>query len=143
MVKFTPPPNDSPDPTPNYYANYFLTSHNYDVSLVFKLSDNFNYYFGPSLAVYNRTAEFNVSNYPAGEIAPNLYDKLVSFCIGINGAVNFELPLSEGNNHFLLYSGLKMRYLHSLFFDKRSRDVSNYYQSFLTAQLNFGIGYNF
>jgi hypothetical protein len=119
-------------------ANYFLTSHNFDLSLLFNLFRYFNYYLGPSLAVYNRTIEF-----PQGVIASRIYDNLVSYCVGLNGAMNFNYPLSDDKNYFFLYAGLKFRYLHSFMFDARGRNLGNYFQSFLTAQLNLGIGYNF
>jgi len=142
MFEFYPFQTNSPLSKNKIYTNYFLTSHNYDVSLLFKLSDNFNYYFGPSFAVYYRTLDYTSSLQTIGNTI-DMDDKLVSYCIGINGAVNYALPLSEAKNHFFLYSGLKFRYLHSFRFDARGRNLGNYYQSFFTVQLNLGMGYNF
>ena len=124
------------------FTNYFLTSHNYDVSLLFKLFNKLNFSLGPSFAVYSRTFEYH-EPLPPGVIAPGLYDRLVSYCLGVNGAMNFNYPLSDSKNYFFLYSGLKFRYVHSFRFDARGRNLDNYFQSFLTVQLNLGMGYNF
>jgi len=124
-----------PETEPNtfLYANYFLTGHNYDLSLVLKLSESTNFYIGPSLAVYSRTIDYS-SPVNAQEIAAhNLHDKLVSVCVGINAAINMKYPFSKDPRHFFLYSGLKVKYLHSILFDSRGRKTDNYYQSFLTA----------
>jgi len=131
------------EPNTLLYANYFLTGHNYDLSIVSKLSESFNFYVGPSLAVYNRTIDYGYP-YNDPEIAAlNLHDRLVSVCVGINAAINMKYPFSKAPRHFFFYSGLKVRYLHSILFDNRGRNTANYYQSFLTAQLNIGLGYNF
>jgi len=134
---------DSPEPIGTSNANYFLTSHNYDLSIIYKLEDYFSVSAGPSFAIFNRTFEYDDVLFSEINNAPNLYDKLVSYCIGINGGLNYELPLSAGKNYYFFYSELKLRYLHSIMFDSRGRNTSNYYQSFLTAQLNLGVGYNF
>jgi len=145
IMQFVRTGPDLPEPIDISNANYFLTSHNFDLSLVFKLSDNFNVYAGPSLAVYNRTFDYtdDVTYTDLPNYNPNLYDKLVSYCVGINGGLNYELPLSDTEDYFFFYSGLKIRYLHSFYFDKRGRNTDNYYQSILTGQMNIGIGYSF
>jgi hypothetical protein len=80
---------------------------------------------------------------PGETLSNNIDDRLVSLCLGVNASLNFHVPFGSGSSYPFFYSSLKFRYLHSLWFDVRGRDVSNYYQSFVFSQLNLGIGYNF
>ncbi|MCW8960965.1 MAG: hypothetical protein OQK29_05330, partial [Ignavibacteriaceae bacterium] len=73
----------------------------------------------------------------------NFVDRLASFNIGINGLINMRIPLSKNAEYWYFYSGLKIRYLHGLFYDEGLRDLENYNQNFVTAILTIGIGYSF
>ncbi len=90
---------------------------------------------GPSIAVESRTVEI-----PNAGIA----DRLDSYCLGLNAVAAATMPFHETSNRgFFWYYTVKLRYLHSIFFDARGRDLSDYSQSFLTASLGAGIGYAF
>ncbi len=90
---------------------------------------------GPSLAIESRSVDI-----PYAGIA----DRLNSYCLGLHAIAAATVPLSRGDsNGFFWYYTLKLRYLHSLFFDARGRDLSGYSQSFLVASLGAGIGYSF
>lgn len=91
--------------------------------------------FGPSLAMARRTVDLPDKN---------IADGLNSYCAGVFCTAAMLSPLGkEGSSRLYSYYTLKLRYLHSLFFDTRGRNLGSYSQSFLTVSLGMGIGYAF
>jgi hypothetical protein len=143
VIKFAVTNPSSPDIIGYTGVNLNLYLNNIDLGISEKLTENINYTIGPSFAAVYRIL-VNYQDYPHEVgIYGDLFDKLSSLCIGANASLNMQIPLTSDTRYFFFYSSLKFRYLHSLWFDAKGRNVSNYYQSFLFSQLNLGIGFNF
>jgi hypothetical protein len=135
---------DSPEIIATFGSDYVLSINNFDIGIKYNLTDNLSCAIGPTIAFVSRSFVIDEFPYIPGEtVSNNIDDRLVSVCAGINASLNLQIPFSSGSNYMFLYSSLKFRYLHSLWFDARGRNVDNYYQSFLVSQLNLGLGYNF
>ena len=144
VMKFGRTSPDSPDIIDTFSGNLILTLYNFDFGIKDEIIDNLSYAIGPTVSVASRS--FVIDDAPRNPeeiLSLNIDDRLMSLCLGVNASLNFQVPFSSGNSYPFFYSSLKFRYLHSLWFDARGRDVSNYYQSILFSQLNLGIGYNF
>ncbi len=113
-------------------VNAILMNHNFDFYIYTRTTKYFLSGFGPSFVITNRIIE--VDKY--------LYDKLASSGIGINAFIEFRTPLGK-TSVFNFSSKLKFRYTHSIWFDEGLRDLSDYSQSFYTAELLIGFGYAF
>jgi hypothetical protein len=125
-------------------ADLILSLNNFDIGIKDNLTDNLSYAFGPTVTFASRSFVIDdAPRIPGETLSNNIDDRLESLCLGVNASLNFQVPFSSGTSYPFFYSGLKFRYLHSIWFDARGRNVSNYYQSFLFSQLNLGIGYNF
>ena len=135
--RYDPSPNPSPYRFLN--TNVSLTFNNLDISLNGNLESVFSFGFGPSFAIVNRS--IIVEN--ADVNREDFVDRLASFNIGLNSLIEMRIPLSDKTNFWYFYGGLKFRYLHGFFYDEGLRDLSNYNQNYLTANLSIGIGYNF
>jgi hypothetical protein len=131
----------SPTPKPNRfsYADVSLVFNNFDVSFIGGLGRFFSFGLGASFSIVDRTINIDNKNF----VYEDFIDRLSSFCMGLNGLIEMQIPFTEDINHWYFYSGLKIRYLHGFFYDEGLRDLSNYNQNFLTANLAIGIGYNF
>lgn len=112
-------------------AKMTLITHNFDLTYRQNLVHNFSAGLGPSFVIVNRVFEYG----------PWLYDKLASSGIGLNIYMDYSLPLTS-HNDFYFISRLKVRYMHSVWFDEGIRDLSNYKQEFVTAQLSAGLAYS-
>ena len=135
---------DSPDIIDTYGSNLVLSLYNFDFGIKDNIIEDLSYAFGPTVAFASRSFVIDDAPRTPGEtLSNNIDDRLVSLCAGINASLNLQIPFSTGSNYLFFYSSLKFRYLHSLWFDARGRNVSDYYQSFLFSQLNLGLGYNF
>jgi hypothetical protein len=135
---------DSPDIIDTFGANLILSLYNFDFGIKDEIVDNLSYAIGPTVSVAGRSFVIDdAPRYTDEKFSFNIDDRLVSLCLGVNASLNFQIPFSSGNSYPFFFSSLKFRYLHSIWFDKRGRNVDNYYQSFLFSQLNLGIGYNF
>ena len=125
-----------------FYSNVSLSLNTIDISVIGNLGKIFSFGFGPTFSIVNRS--INVENpYAFDEEYKQFEDRLASFNIGVIGLVDMRIPFSEKTNYWYFYSGLKIRYLHGFYYDEGLRDLSNYKQNFLTANLAIGIGYNF
>lgn len=124
---------DSPTIIGSFGGDMTLINHNIDLDYVGRISDYFDYGFGPSFVITNRI--LSIEGY--------LYDKLASSGLGANVFIDANIPLSNEDDYFFLTSSLKFRYTHSIWFDKGIRDLDNYYQQFVTGQIQLGIGYAF
>ena len=116
------------------YTNVTLTLHSFDLQLKNDLGEYFSLGYGLAFSFVYRTNE--VQDY-------NFIDRLASFAIGINGAIDVRLPFGNDNNGLYFCTGLKIKYLYGLFYDKGIRDLSNYYQHFVTGNFSIGLGYSF
>ena len=112
------------------WATYTLIQHNIDYAYVKKLDNNFSIGGGPSFSILNRTLYYKDPNYSL-----SLNDMLASSCLGINAFIEYSTFFNNENNGFFFSSKIKLRYVHSIWFDKGIRDLDNYNQQFLTAQL--------
>ncbi len=113
-------------------ALYELSS---DIGLRYDCNKWLQLGLGPSFATDSRTVDI-----PYGSIE----DRVNSYCLGAHGVATARVPFNKNyGGGFYWYYSLKLRYLHSLFFDSHGRDLRNYSQSFLTTSLAAGIGYAF
>lgn len=126
----------------SYSADLFLSSHNLDIAADFEISEGFSLAIGPTISLTGRTIEMVV---PATEQEPvrTFKDRLASLGLGFNSSVNMEIPFEESPEYGFFFVSLKVRYVHSIWFDKRGRNVDDYYQSFIVGQANIGFGYSF
>jgi hypothetical protein len=120
-----------------------IINHNFDLDYVGTINLDFSYGFGPSFIITNRIIE--VEPYSTeGEVSTHsLYDKLASSGLGVNAFISYFIPFSDQPEHFFFNSMLKLRYTHSIWFDKGIRNLDNYKQEFLVFNLSIGIGYSF
>lgn len=118
-----------------FYGTIALDQFCVDVGLRHPLNGCLQVGMGPSLALDSRAVDV-----PYEDVA----DRLNSYCLGLHISAETSEPFQKGTDKgFFWYYTLKVRYLHSILFDARGRDLSNYAQSFLTASLGAGIGYSF
>ncbi|HEX2866994.1 MAG TPA: hypothetical protein VHO03_08120 [Ignavibacteriales bacterium] len=133
-------------PLAEFGGDLTLVSHNFDLAYVGSFSRYFSYGAGPSFSIVNRIFELQTP-LKVGEvlISPeraNLYDKLASSHLGVNGFLMFTMPVFEGTG-FFVSSKLKFRYTHSVWFDAGLRNLDNYSQEFTTGEISLGAGYSF
>jgi hypothetical protein len=131
----------SPNPNPNrfFYTDVSLTFNNLDISINGNLGSIFSFGFGTSFAIINRSIIVEKADIDHDDFI----DRLSSFGIGLNGLIEMRIPLNNDIIYWYFYSGLKIRYLHGFFYDEGLRDLDDYNQNFVTANLAIGIGYNF
>jgi hypothetical protein len=132
----------SPDVVATYGANIIFVTNNIDFAFGIRPLKFLLLEIGPSLSAVYRTIRLSVR--PENEnTTVNLDDRLASVCAGASCSFNLEFPMEDSPRYVFLFYGIKLRYLHSLWFDSRGRDISNYYQSILLGELQLGIGYAF
>jgi hypothetical protein len=134
VLTFVKTNEGGPDPTRLYHSDVSLSLNNLDISLIGNLGNTFSFGFGPSFSIINRS--ITVEYY-------DFVDRLASFNIGVIGLIDIRIPLSTNSNYWYFYTGLKFRYLHGFYYDEGLRDLEDYNQNFVTANLALGIGYNF
>lgn len=122
-----------------FYTDVSLSIHNLDISINDNLGSIFSFGLGPSFAIVNRSIV--VENADIDQ--EDFIDRLASFNIGLVGLIDMRIPLSKNAKYWYFYSGLKIRYLYGLFYDDGLRDLNDYSQNFVTANLTIGIGYSF
>ena len=134
-------PAPSPNPNRFFYTDVSLSFNNLDISINGNFGSIFSFGFGPSLTLVNRSIIVENADIDHADFV----DRLASFNIGVIGLIDMRIPFSKSADYWYFYSGLKFRYLHGLFFlyDKGLRDLDDYEQNFVTANLTIGIGYNF
>ncbi len=124
-----------PYPVTSFAGQVSLDQFSADLGPRFPFASWLQLGLGPSFAMVRRITEIPYVN---------IFDRLNSYCLGLHGVATAIVPFSKSaSNGFYWYYTLKLRYLHSLFFDARGRDLAGYSQSFLTASLAAGIGYAF
>jgi len=122
-------------PSPPFFCNVDLKIHNIDLSLRGNITENLIWGIGPAFSMINRTVIF--------PFLDREYDRLISYALGLHASINFQKPLSDGPNRFLILAGFKARYTHTVLYDKGGRDLSNYNQDYLTGFFFVGLGYQF
>lgn len=130
------------DPDTYLYSVVSLTFNNLDISVNGNFGNIFSFGFGPSFAIVNRSTIVEKA-YFNGEDIVDFEDRLASFNIGLIGLINMHIPFSTSNEFWYFYTDIKVRYLHGFFYDAGLRDLDDYDQNFVTANLAIGIGYNF
>lgn len=127
-----------------FNADLILSVHSVDLALFYRECEWLSFAIGPTVSLIHRTIETNgiPTPDPFGQ-ARDFEDRLTSLGVGLNGSVNVEVPFDDVPPFFFFYSILKARYVHSVWFDKRGRNLGNYQQSFLVGQWYMGLGYNF
>lgn len=130
------------DPAIYLYTDVLLTLNNLDISVNGNFGNIFSFGYGPSFAIVNRSIIVEKAYFNGEEIV-DFKDRLASFNIGLIGLINMNIPFSKSKEYWYFYTGVKIRYLHGFFYDEGIRDLSNYSQNFVTANLAIGIGYNF
>ncbi|MBI5471359.1 MAG: hypothetical protein HY961_03340 [Ignavibacteriae bacterium] len=130
-------------PLESLWSDFALTVHGVDIFSVININGWLSLAIGPSIFHVTRLIEIDELR-PVGNVGARRFeDGLVSICAGANGAATVQIPFEEGDDYFFFFSSLKLRYLHSIWFDKRGRNVDNYYQSFLVGSICLGVGYGF
>lgn len=117
-----------------------LSSHNIDIDYLGSIIRNFYFGIGPSFVITNRTYD-NEPLYGDGRLVlPGFEDRLASAGLGVNAFIMYNAPLVE---KLYLTTKIKLRYTHSVWFDKGPRNLDNYSQEFLTTEMSAGLGYAF
>lgn len=141
-LEFTVTSPSGLEPLATFPAHLLLSTHSIDLEALYGLNMWLGVAFGPSFAFVTRTLQ--IVGIPNGESRPgtrDFEDRLASFCVGLNGSFTMGFPAKPEAGTVFFVSSVRLRYLHSLFFDKRGRPLDNYYQSFLNGQMQLGIGY--
>jgi len=133
---------DSPTILGTFGGDLSLYSHNFDIDFVGIIDQYLSFGIGPSFIIVNRVFEINGSPI-TNETNHSVYDKLASSGFGVNGFIEYIIPLSNNKNFFYISSNLKLRYTHSIWFDKGLRNLDNYFQEYITTQFSIGVGYSF
>jgi hypothetical protein len=134
--------SSGPEPIAYVGADLSFTTHNLDIDALVQPVPFLVLAFGPTVSLTHRTVEFTQP--PSEEFsAISFQDRLASVCLGVNTAVDFRISLGNSPQHFLLFAGVRLRYLHSVFFDERGRNLGNYSQSQLFGRISVGFGYTF
>jgi hypothetical protein len=120
-------------------ADYYRTWHNIDLALNFELNKWLSFSLGPTVSATYRT----ISYVSLWNQTYSFDDRVASLCAGLNSSFNVEVPLLDGERYLFLFSRVTFRYLHSLLFDARGRNLDNYSQEFITGQVNVGAGFCF
>jgi len=126
-----------------FWDDLSYTTHNIDLSLCYVPIHGVVIAAGPTISLAHRTISVDIP--PTAGLPNGRYfeDRLVSYCAGANGSVTLELPVSSGTPGAFVLLNLKLRYLHSFWFDARGRDLDNYHQSSLVGQFGMGFGVAF
>lgn len=109
-------------------TDYTLLHHSYDFVLK-SLDDSkkVSYGFGPTFVITNRIL---------GE-GTDWYDKLASSGIGVCATLELVEPLQIDSDNLTYNIQAKLRYTHSVWFDKGIRKLDGYKQEFVMLQLSF------
>lgn len=105
-----------------FYKMLYADGFSMDIGPVFSFITRKFYYETPN------TSEFKVD------------DRLVSYCLGASASIEYSTPVGFIQNTFFLAS-IRVRYEQAVGFSARGRDLSNYYQHFLTTHVYIGLGF--
>ena len=141
VLMFVRTSSASPEVIGSFGSDMSLISHNIDVDYTGKINEYFSYGIGPSFVIVNRIFKIDENNLEGYNLS--FEDRLASSGLGANVFFDFTFPLNETKNFFFITSKLKLRYTHSIWFDKGIRNLDNYNQEFITLHLSLGVGYSF
>lgn len=119
---------------------YFELSQNsftFDVSMLYPISSRLKYGIGPSFGLLNRRLEQKLS---IDEL--KLTDELFSIGVGAVFYLQHKIRFNKYSKLFL-QTKIKSRYLYSIWFDAKNRDLDNYSLHYLNIAGYIGIGYQF
>lgn len=134
--------SSGPEPIASFGSDLSFTTYNLDIAALVQPEPFLILAIGPTLALAHRTIEFTEP--PTEEFSAIYFqDRLASLCLGVNGAADFRIPLGNIPQHLFLFAGIRLRYLHSVLFDKRGRNLGNYSQSQFFGRLSVGLGCTF
>ncbi len=132
----------SPPTVLSFGADLIYVSHSLDIGIRFRISKYFLLAVGPTVSLSHRT--ITLTEPRVNEIsARDFEDRLVSIALGANGSASFEIPFQDSPPSFFAFTTLKLRFLHAIWFDKRGRNLDDYYQTSLLSHLGLGVGYAF
>jgi len=146
VQEFRPTSSGPTIPPVMWTVDYYLAWHNIDFGNNYEITKWLSFSIGPSISLVYRTISIvDLYRTTIEEEVPatSFDDRLASICAGLNCSGNIEFPLQDNEQYFFLFSRIKCRYLHSVLFDSRGRNLGSYYQSFLSGQINIGVGYCF
>jgi len=120
------------------YGDVVLISHHLDVNYHKSASRFISYGFGPTFVISNRIVDLEDS----------LYDRLASYGLGANGFIELSVlripAVSPFNTEWIAANlRFKSRYTHSVFFDRGSRELDGYSQSFFSTIVTMGLELRF
>ena len=135
VMEFARTGSNSPEIIDIFGGDAVLINHTFDLDYLGEINKYLSYGIGPSFIITNRIID----------VDETLYDKLASSGLGLNGLLEFSIPLasSESEDYFFFTSKLKFRYTYSVWFDEGIRKLDDYYQEFLSTQFSIGLGYSF
>jgi hypothetical protein len=125
-------------------ADLVLSLNNIDVAITKEIDDWASYTVGPTFSLVYRSFIMEDPFAPSeGGTSIMIDDRLASLCLGLNASLNAEVPFSDAQEYLFFFASLKVRYIHSVWFDDRGRKLDNYYQSFLYSQIHIGLGFHY
>ncbi len=65
-------------------------------------------------------------------------DRLSSVAIGFNGLIDYQIPLNSSKKIHVI-PAIKLRYLKTVWFDKKGRNLDNYEQNYTVGQVVIGL----
>ncbi len=109
-------------------TDYSLLHHSFDFILKSQdESKKVSYGLGPTFVITNRILGENT----------NWFDKLASSGLGVCGTLEVLEPISLNSDQFTYTVQVKLKYTHSVWFDKGIRKLDGYMQEFVMLQLSF------
>lgn len=111
-----------------------------DILYMLPLGGYFNLGIGPSFAGSIRDITVHYINWESEK--KTFIDRLFSFGIGAGGLLQLSIPLRKKSN-ICFISDVRLRYIRTIVYDKNGRDVSDYNQQYLQAQVSAGLGFGF
>lgn len=126
-------------PTPGgySYASLAQSSVPLDISYLITVTPVLSVGLGLSAVFTNRAMTLE-----SQRILPTFEDRFNLIGIGPNGVVTFAIPLSEEST-FQIVSETKVRYISSVWFGNKGRDLGSYNLKYLQWAVSIGVGWTF
>jgi hypothetical protein len=111
-----------------------------DILYILSFGNHVQFGIGPSFAGNFRKVTIHYIDYDASE--DELVDRLFGIGVGVGGSLQLSFPFfSVPRTSFV--SNIRLRYIRSIIFDKNGRDVSDYDQEYIQAQVSAGLAFAF
>lgn len=120
-----------PEALGQYGVDIKLMFNMFDFNLDVKLNKNYYISMGPTLALVFRSLVIDHHSFK---------DELASVCGGLNVVAAWYYPIDNSKMYYQM--GIKTRFLTGLFFDRGMRNIDDYNQSFITVNLELGLGFS-